>query len=62
MYTTFNVKVDFDMVLETDIDGFNDYLCASAGHELQDITWEVVGSKHGYILLKVSASICGEEE
>ena len=62
MYTTFNVEVDFDMVLETDIVGFNDYLCASTGHELQDITWEVVGSKHGYILLEVSASIYAEEE
>ena len=62
MDTTFIVEVNFDLVLESDIVGFNDYLCDTAGHELQDITWEVVGSKGGYILLEVSASIYTEDD
>ena len=56
------VEIDFDDVVGTTIDDFNDHLCDLTEEPyLQDITWEVSGVDNGTILLTVLGYVDEEE-
>lgn len=63
-YLTVTVTVDFDEALNHDVESFNDWLDTEilgdeASASLSDISWKVVGSRKGSILLEIRA--CPEE-